>query len=183
MRQRSLVIWISSACTSTRRAATWPTPVAVAAPVGMDELQTLIVAIRRFRAEHGVSPKRSIDLKIDDPESAASRWWQDQLAAMANVEAVYEGTPSSVTGHTRVTAGRMQAFIPLAGLVDVAAERPRLEKAIDETEKMLERSQAKLSNPKFAERAPADVVAGERTRVAEASAKLEKLRTQLAELE
>ncbi|MDX2343034.1 MAG: hypothetical protein QNL12_04560 [Acidimicrobiia bacterium] len=48
---------------------------------------------------------------------------------------------------------------------------------------MLERSQAKLSNPKFAERAPADVVAGERTRVAEASAKLEKLRTQLAELE
>ncbi len=164
-------------------AATWPTQVAVAAPVGMDELQTLIVAIRRFRAEHGVSPKRSIDLKIDDPESAASGWWQDQLAAMANVEAVYEGTPSSVTGHTRVTAGRMQAFIPLVGLVDVAAERPRLEKAIDETEKMLERSQAKLSNPKFAERAPADVVAGERTRVVEASAKLEKLRTQLAELE
>ena len=101
---------------------------------------------------------------------------------MANVAAVYAGPPASVTGHTRVTAGKIQAFIPLAGLVDVEAERPRLEKAISETEKMLERSQAKLSNPNFAERAPADVVAGERQRVTESTAKLEKLRTQLDEL-
>jgi valyl-tRNA synthetase len=149
----------------------------------MEELQSLIVSVRRFRAEHGLSPKRSIDLLIDDPDAVPERWWQDQLAAMANVNAVYTGAPDAVAGHTRVTAGKIQAFVPLAGLVDVEAERPRLEKAITETEKLLERSQGKLSNPNFAQRAPADVVAGEKERVAELSAKLDKLRTQLDELD
>jgi valyl-tRNA synthetase len=162
--------------------ALWPVSQSVAPPAGMDELQSLIVSVRRFRAEHGLSPKRSIDVLIDDPDAVAQQWWQDQLAAMANVDAVYSGGPDAVAGHTRVTAGRMQAFIPLAGLVDVEAERPRLRKAIAETEGLLERSEAKLNNPNFAERAPADVVTGEKKRVAEYSVKLDKLRIQLDEL-
>ena len=102
---------------------------------------------------------------------------------MANVAASYEGPPTKVAGHTRFTSGSLQAFVPLAGLVDIEAEKPRLEKAIAETEQLLARSQGKLDNPNFAERAPADVVAGERRKVEEFTAKLEKLRTQLAELE
>ncbi len=163
-------------------AASWPIPSGNTAPTGIDELQSLIVSLRRFRAEHGLSPKRSIDVLIDDPDATAAPWWQDQFTALANVDAVYDGPPAAVAGHTRVTAGKIQAFIPLAGLVDVEAERPRLQKAIAESEKMLERSQAKLDNPNFADRAPAEVVAGEEQRVTEMSAKLEKLRTQLAEL-
>ena len=163
-------------------ASTWPKPTGVAAPQGIDELQNLIVAIRRFRAEHGVSPKVQIEAFVDDPDDIAAGWWQSQLAALANVNAKYEGAPAAVAGHTRMTAGSLQVFIPLAGLVDVDAERPRLQKAIDETQKLLERSEAKLANPNFAERAPEEVVAGERQRVAEYLAKLDKLRTQLAEL-
>ncbi|MCP3997346.1 MAG: valine--tRNA ligase, partial [bacterium] len=163
-------------------ASSWPVATGATSPVGMDELQTLIVSIRRFRAEHGISPKREIEAFIDDPDGIAADWWRQQLAAMVNVKATYEGAPAAVSGHTRMTAGSLQVFIPLDGLVDVEAERPRLEKAIAETEKAMERSQGKLANPNFAERAPADVVEAERERVAAASAKLEKLRTQLAEL-
>ena len=101
---------------------------------------------------------------------------------MVNVNAAYDGAPATVAGHTRMTAGSLQVFIPLDGLVDVAAERPRLEKAIAEAEKTLARSEGKLANPNFAERAPAEVVEAERERVTVAMAKLEKLRTQLAEL-
>ncbi len=43
----------------------------------------------------------------------------------------------------------MQVFVPLAGLVDVAAEKPRLEKAIAETEKSLERSEGEARQPQF----------------------------------
>ena len=81
-----------------------------------------------------------------------------------------------------MTAGRLQAFVPLAGLVDVDAERPRLEKAIAEAESNLGRSQAKLGNANFVDRAPADVVDKERRKAAEFEAKLEKLRSQLLEL-
>ena len=163
-------------------AASWPTATGASAPTGMDELQSLIVSVRRFRAEHQLSPKRTINALVDDPDGVAAQWWQDQLSAMANVAAVYTGPPVAVAGHTRLTAGSMQVFFPLAGLVDVEAERPRLEKAIAETEKMLERSHTKLNNPNFAERAPAEVVAAEQQRVVESSTKLEKLRTQLDEL-
>ncbi len=163
-------------------AASWPTKTGVAAPTGMDELQSLISSIRRFRAEHRLSPKREIQLFIDDPDQVAARWWQDQLATMANVVASYNGPPATIAGHTRITAGKIQAFMPLAGLVDVEAERPRLVKAIAEAQKLLDRSQGKLDNPNFTDRAPAEVVAGEERKVTEISAKIDKLRTQLAEL-
>jgi valyl-tRNA synthetase len=101
---------------------------------------------------------------------------------MANVAATYTVPPDTVTGHTRMTAGTLQVFVPLSGLVDVEAEKPRLERAITETEQTLQRSAAKLANPNFVERAPAEVVSAERERVAEYGAQLEKLRTQLAEL-
>ena len=163
-------------------AASWPTPVLVPPPPGIDELQTLIVAIRRFRAEHELSLRREIDVLIDDPDGIAAQWWRDQAAAMARVNATYEGAPASAAGHARVTAGNLQVFVPLAGLVDIEAERPRLQKAIAEAEALLSRSRAKLDNPQFTERAPADVVAAELLKAEEAAAKLEKLRTQLAEL-
>ena len=163
-------------------AATWPTPSGAVAPDGMEELQTLIVAIRRFRAEHGISPKREIPVLVDDPGGIAGDWWRQQLAAMATVAANYDGAPIVIAGHTRMAAGRMQVFVPLAGLVDVAAEKPRLERTIAETEVLLSRSESKLANSGFTEKAPAEVVAAERERVIECRAKLEKLRTQLAEL-
>ena len=163
-------------------ASSWPVATGASGPEGMDELQSLIVAIRRFRAEHGISPKREIEAFVDDPDGIAADWWQQQLGAMVNVNARYSGAPATVAGHTRMTAGSLQVFVPLDGLVDAEAERPRLEKAIAEAEKTLARSEGKLANPNFAERAPAEVVEAERERVTVAMAKLEKLRTQLAEL-
>jgi valyl-tRNA synthetase len=163
-------------------ATRWPQPPAIESPSGVDELQALIIWVRRFRAEHELSPKTPIDLLVDDPAGIAQPWWREQVASMANVVAAYEGPPPQVAGHTRFTSDSLQAFVPLAGLVDVAAERPRLEKAIAETEQLLARSRGKLENPNFAERAPAEVVAGERRKVEEFTAKLEKLRVQLQEL-
>jgi valyl-tRNA synthetase len=163
-------------------AATWPAPPQADAPGGINELQDLVVAVRRFRAEHGLSPKRRIDLRVEDRDGLAAPWWVEQLATMARVDADLSGTPDVLTGHTRLALGRIQAFIPLADLVDVAAERPRLEKAIAEAEQQLARSEGKLANPDFTSRAPEAVVTGERRKVEEMTAKLDRLRSQLAEL-
>jgi valyl-tRNA synthetase len=161
--------------------AAWPQPPAVARPAGMNELQELVVAVRRFKAEHQISQRAQVPVLIDDPDGVGEDWWAAQLNVLSGA-AVTAGAPAEVAGHTRMTAGRMQAFIPLAGLVDVEAERPRLEKAIADAEDQLAKSLAKLENPNFRDRAPAEVVAKEEQKAADFEAKLTKLRTQLQEL-
>ena len=162
--------------------ASWPTPPDVTPPPGPSELQELVAAIRRFRSDHSISPKTEVPVVIDDPEGLAATWWRSQLASLANAPVVGEGTPESVAGHTRFTVGPLQAFISLDGLVDVAAERPRLEKAIAEAEANLARTHGKLANAAFRERAPAAVVEKEEAKAVEFEATLDKLRSQLAEL-
>jgi valyl-tRNA synthetase len=76
----------------------------------------------------------------------------------------------------------VEADIALEGLVDVEAERPRIEKAIAEVVASISRSHAKLDNPNFRDRAPEDVVAQEEERLAVQVAELDKQRSQLAEL-
>jgi len=162
--------------------ADWPTPPAVSAPEAMSELQELISGVRRFRSEHQLGPRLELPLLVDTAGAVPGTWWQEQLRMLGAVVPHVGEVPPDVTGHTRLTAGDMLAFIPLAGVVDVEAERPRLEKAIGEVEAQLERTRGKLGNPNFRDRAPADVVAKEEAKTAEFEAKLDKLRTALAEL-
>ncbi len=73
--------------------------------------------------------------------------------------------------------------LPLAGLIDVEAERARLSKQLAEAEAEVKRLEGKLANPAFREKAPAAVVAGEEEKLAAVRARLEGLRQRLAELE
>ncbi len=162
--------------------ASWPAPPAGRPSPGMDELQQLVVAVRRFRSEHRLDPRRTLSLLVDDPAGIAADWWRRQLGALGRVEATFGGAPADLSGHTRLTAGAVQAFVPLVGLVDVDAERPRLAKAIGELAQLEERSRRKLDSSSFRDKAPAEVVAKEEHKLEEFQAKLERLRTQLAEL-
>ncbi len=161
--------------------ARWPEPPALSGPAGMAELQELVTGLRRFRSEHQIG-NVPVDILLEDPAGLAAEWWHGQLHALANATISGDGPPAELVGHTRIHAGGVAAFIPLAGLVDVDAERPRLEKAIAEMNDLADRSRQKLSNPKFRDRAPADVVAKEEAKLEEFEATLLKLRTQLAEL-
>jgi len=162
--------------------SSWPEPPQVDAPAGIDELQEIVVAVRRFKAEHQLSPRKEIPVIIDDPIGVCDDWWTTQLTVLAGAVVSSTGAPTDVAGHTRMTTGRLQVFVPLSGLVDVDAERPRLEKAIADVEGNLAKSRAKLDNPSFRDRAPAEVVAKEEQKAAEHEASLAKLRTQLEEL-
>ncbi len=174
-------LWSELGDGSLLATSTWPAPPVAQAPDGMVELQDLITGLRRFRAEHQLG-KRSFGMLLDDPSTIAAGWWQAQLASLAGAEITATAAPSELAGHTRIHAGRVSAFIPLAGVVDVDAERPRLQKAIDETQAQLAKTEQKLSNPKFRDRAPAEVVAKEEAKKGELTATVDKLRAQLVEL-
>ena len=75
-----------------------------------------------------------------------------------------------------------EVFLPLAGLVDLGAEKAKLEKELAQEEAEIQRLLAKLSNESFVGKAPAAVVDKERERLAEFSASLERLQSQAARL-
>ena len=73
-------------------------------------------------------------------------------------------------------------FLPLAGLVDIAAERAKLEKQQKELQTWITSSRAKLSNERFVAKAPAQVVADARAHLVELEEKLQRVETLLASL-
>jgi valyl-tRNA synthetase len=74
-------------------------------------------------------------------------------------------------------------FVPLAGMIDLDQERERLRKEIEEKERFLEGVEKKLNNPQFVNKAPDEVVDRERQKKEDATAELDRLRTNLADLE
>jgi len=162
-------------------AARWPDPPRYEEPAHFEVFRDLVVGFRRFRAEHGLSPRAALDVTIADPDGVAQPWWFPQFEALASVAPAVGSAPEG-TVVSRVVAGPAQAFITLEGLVDVAAERARLDKEIDEIATVLERSRAKLAKRDFVDKAPAEVVAKERAKVAEFTAVLDKLSAQRADL-
>jgi valyl-tRNA synthetase len=72
--------------------------------------------------------------------------------------------------------------IDTSGAIDVAAERARLGRDLAAAQKELDQAEKKLGNPKFVEKAPADVVEGIRTRREAAVAEIERVTARLTAL-
>ena len=75
-----------------------------------------------------------------------------------------------------------KVMVPLAGLIDLGAEKDRLRKEIERLKGEVQRITNKLSNEKFVANAPADVVDKERAKAADATGKLTTLEVQLRSL-
>ncbi len=174
-------LWSELVADGLLAGAAWPEVPSYQLPEGVDTLQELITGIRRFRAEHNLGTKTELHLLLVDPDGLAKAWWTEQLRNLAGVQ-VALGAPDSASGHTRIVAGSVQGFVPLADAIDVDAERARLERAVLEARADLEKAEAKLANEQFRSRAPAEIVAKEEAKAAEARRALEKLEAQLAEL-
>jgi valyl-tRNA synthetase len=162
-------------------AASWPTPPPRSEPEYFEAFRELVVGVRRFRAEHGLSPRAPLSVTLVDPDGISADWWFRQFEALAWVRPEV-GVQPDAGAFTRIVAGSVQAFIPLEGVVDVTAERFRLDKEIADARSVLDRSEAKLAKPDFIGKAPADVVSKEREKVAEFQAVLQKLSAQRIDL-
>ena len=79
-------------------------------------------------------------------------------------------------------AGEVQIFVPLKGLVNVEEEEKRLLKEIGKIDKDVEFLSKKLENPSFVERAPAELVAKEREKLAEFANKKQVLEESLVKM-
>jgi valyl-tRNA synthetase len=147
----------------------------------MSLLQDVVSEIRRFRHDHQIAPRRRIEVVVAEGEAAdLVLRYADEVTALAGLSGVRAGVRPD--GWSRAIAGGAEIYLPLGELVDVDAERSRLEREIAEADKLADRARTKLANPRFAQGAPADVVEKTRASLAEQEGRLEKLRAQLADL-
>jgi valyl-tRNA synthetase len=85
-------------------------------------------------------------------------------------------------GAAQALAGEVQIFLPMAGLVDLGAEKARLEREKGKAEGALAAQLKKLENEAFVSKAPAKVITIERAKVGELEASIAKLSQSLKEL-
>jgi len=122
----------------------------------------LITAIRSVRAEMNISSAIPLVLAgVSKETKARAERWAEFIKRLARVSdvAFADGTPK---GAVQLVVRGETAALPLKGVIDVAAERARLEKELARVTAEIKRADAKLSNADFLKRAPEEVVDGER---------------------
>ncbi|HXR92522.1 MAG TPA: valine--tRNA ligase [Steroidobacteraceae bacterium] len=154
-------------------------------------VQAVIRAVLQIRGEMNIPVSRRIPLLLqsasaqDKTNAEMFRPYLERLAALEQVTVLEPGAgvPQSATA----VVGDLTLLVPMAGLIDVAAEIERLSKVLAKANQDLVKMRARLSNESFIRNAPAEVVAKDREREAELertitglSSQLERLRGMLA---
>lgn len=157
--------------------ASWPNANLPEVETDVPALQNIITAIRIMRGEMNVPNKAQITLYVKTGDAQLLENNRPLLAALANVEAVKTATNEKGNTDALIVTQGMELLVPLAGIVDFAAEAARIEKEMAKAQAELEKIKGLLGNESFIARAPASVVAENKTRAAELEESIAKLKT------
>jgi valyl-tRNA synthetase len=141
----------------------------------------LIETVRTVRGESGIKPKTRINVSVAAPEDALRALYAEEesrlaIQALAGVEEMtLAAQRAKAEGEAHGVGNGFEVFIPLAGMIDTAAERQRLEREAAKIATEIGRLSAKLANPSFTGKAPAAVVDKSRADLAGLQAQLTKL--------
>ena len=144
-------------------------------------LIAIVSAIRNIRGEANIAPSRAIAKLFALSDDANKREIVSAMSAsicqLGRVEAidVADAAFDKPSPCALGVADGIEIVIPFADLIDIEAERERLDKAIAKVKKDLEASERKLANPNFVARAKPEVVETEKTRLENGRNELEKL--------
>ena len=169
--------------------ATWPiyNPENVddAASQEMQWLITLISDIRTARSEMNVPAGAKIDMLVSGATSNTENAINSQLellkrlARLENVNTLAGETPN---GAISVVVGKATYYLPLAGVIDIDAEKARLNKALEKLEKEIKSVSGRLNNENFVSKAPPQVIAENKKGLEEAEQKAVKIKEALERL-
>ena len=157
-----------------------------AATAEIEWFKAVLSGIRRIRAEMNIAPGKTIPLLLADGDTtdrARAAKFAAQIAFLARVEAAQWIEPGADEPATAAAVvGKLRVLIPLAGLIDLGAEKARLAKEIGRIEGEIKKCESKLGNERFVANAPAEVVAQERQRIVDWNTTLAALREQARKL-
>ena len=145
----------------------------------MEVVKDVITNIRSIRAEKNISPKKSMQLEVTGTNPVAA--YDSVIMKMANVETVREVALKN-EGAATFMVGTTEYAVPLGDLIDVSVEIEKAESELKHLEGFLAGVMKKLSNEKFVDHAPEQVVALERKKKSDAESKMATLKETLAVL-
>ena len=156
-----------------------PTEGDVAILAQVELMKNVVAGVRAIRNSKNISPREALDLQVIGADPIAA--YDCLITKMANVngvavvEAKGEGVSSFMVGTTEYA-------VPLGGLIDVEAELAKAEAELKHLEGFLNGVMKKLSNERFVNNAPAQVVELERKKQADAESKIATLKETIASL-
>lgn len=152
-----------------------------------ENFQALTRAIRNARAEYSVEPGKRISASIVASEEVIQYISEEKevLALLSRLDAqnvrFTNSPPGDAEQSVHLVAGEgLEAYLPLADMIDISAEVERLSRRLSKMQTEYDRLKARLSSPKFVEKAPEDVVHGVQEKAAEAEEKIILTKNRLA---
>ncbi len=167
--------------------AQWPQPQAevdAGAKAEVDWLIALIGSLRTAKNELGIAPGAKLDAYLPEPSAATRGIIErnpgaiDRLARLNGIR--FEAAPAGAA--MQVGAGDANIVVPLEGVIDIAAEKARLAKALEVSTKEAKSLEGRLSNAAFVEKAKPEAVEKARADHAMHKAEAERLAAALARL-
>jgi valyl-tRNA synthetase len=153
----------------------------------MELIMEIVKGIRNIRGEMDVPPGRQITAVLDcrtDASAVVAAEGEKYIRALARVNELSYGTaverPEKAA--TQV-AGEVEILLPLAGMINLEEEEKRLQKEIAKVEKDVAMFEKKLSNEAFVAKAPAEVLAKDRGKLADGRGKLAILQESLKKIQ
>ncbi|WP_268122295.1 valine--tRNA ligase [Roseivirga pacifica] len=142
----------------------------------------LVSQIRNARSSKGLSPKDSLDLFIKAKDNAAYERFDGMIKKLCNIGEL-QFTDSKVDNALSFVIKSDEFYLPMPeGSIDVEAEKAEIEKELEYTKGFLNSVMKKLSNERFVNNAPEQVVASEKKKQADAESKIKVLEEKLASL-
>jgi valyl-tRNA synthetase len=167
----------------------WPQPSGLddaQADDAFGRIQEIVRSVRNARTEYDVQPGKRIPAHIS--AGVYEQTLNDNLpllALLARIDAANTVIRSDLPAPDRAVTlamGSVTVYLPLAGLVDFAAERARLGKEMENIDRQVQRIEGLLGNPGFTEKAPAAVIERERAKLVELLQTRQQLQGRLDEL-
>ncbi len=167
--------------------ADWPRPEAAVDAAAKREVEWLIALVsnmRTARNELGIAPGAKLDAYLPEPSAQTRAIIEANPAAIERLARLngirFEGAPAGAA--MQVGAGDANIIVPLEGVIDIAAEKARLEKALATAQKEAKALEGRLSNPAFVEKAKPEAVEKARADHAMHAAEAERLTAALRRL-
>ncbi|WP_425237981.1 valine--tRNA ligase [Ulvibacterium sp.] len=147
---------------------------------GFNFASEVISGIRTIRKEKNIPMKEALELSILNQEKVSNAWDVviQKLTHLSKVSYIESGLERALTFRVKSN----EYFIPIGGAIDVDAEIKKIQDELNYTKGFLQSVQKKLSNERFVNNAPEQVVAIEKKKAADAKAKIETLEKSLTSL-
>ena len=159
------------------------------ADADIDWVKKVIVGVRNVRGEMNISPAKALPIYLARGDAEDKRRLDENrqfLSKLASLESItWLDDPAEAPLCATALAGDLEILVPMAGLIDVDAELARLDREIDKISIEVKKLSGKLSNAKFVDNAPAEVVAKERQKLEEfegSVSQLQEKRSAIAEM-